>query len=68
MRSIYDWAAALMASFGARSEFACGDCEKWEQCGQPPSETCVVRAAQLAREDWTSRRRARALLRGSWTA
>ena len=49
MRSIYNWAARLVASLRASSEFTCSDCEKWEQCGQPPTETCIVKAAQLAR-------------------
>ncbi len=68
MRSIYDWAAGLMASLRVGSEFACGDCEIWQRCGQPPTETCIVKAAQLAREDWKSRRRTRAFARRSWTA
>jgi hypothetical protein len=32
-----------------RSTFTCGQCERWERCGLPPHEDCVVRAAQLAR-------------------
>jgi hypothetical protein len=31
-----------------RDEFACGDCVMNERCGQPPSEDCVARAAQIA--------------------
>jgi len=67
MRSIYNWAAGLMASLRASSEFTCSDCEKWEQCGQPPTETCIVKAAQPARADWKSARRAGAFARHSWT-
>lgn len=29
-------------------DFACGDCLRNAQCGQAPSEQCVVRAAQIA--------------------
>ena len=32
---------------GRSAEFTCGDCERRERCGQPPSEACVVRAAQV---------------------
>lgn len=31
------------------SHFTCGDCERNEQCGMPPSEACVARQAQIAR-------------------
>ena len=27
--------------------FTCGDCERRDRCGQPPSDGCVVRAAQV---------------------
>jgi hypothetical protein len=40
---------ARLIARARRQEFACGDCERWERCGQPPSEQCIVRAAQLAR-------------------
>jgi hypothetical protein len=29
--------------------FVCGDCERWQRCGLPPSDRCIVKAAQLAR-------------------
>ena len=44
-------------------EFTCSDCERWERCGSPPDEACVVKAAQLERGDWKLRRQARALSR-----
>jgi hypothetical protein len=44
---------------GESEEFTCRDCERWESCSLPPSETCVVRAAQLERGDWKRRRWAR---------
>jgi hypothetical protein len=44
-------------------EFTCGDCERWQRCGSPPNDACVIKAAQLARGDWKLRRQARALSR-----
>jgi len=44
-------------------DFTCSDCERWERCGLPPNDACVVRAAQLTRGDWKLRRQARALSR-----
>ena len=32
------------------SEFMCGECERWERCGLPPDENCIVKVAQLARD------------------
>jgi hypothetical protein len=52
--------------FGSRRrepDFNCGDCERSDSCGQPPSDTCVVAAAQKERGDWKLRRQARALAR-----
>ncbi len=34
----------------AESEFYCGDCERWERCGLPPSVNCIARAAQMERD------------------
>jgi hypothetical protein len=39
-----------------KAEFVCGDCERWERCGLPPDENCIVRAAQLER-GWTPLKR-----------
>ena len=32
-----------------KRDFSCGECERWQRCGLPPHEDCIVRAAQLAR-------------------
>ncbi len=40
-----------LAAMRSREEFTCGDCERWERCGLSPTDTCVIRAAQLARYD-----------------
>lgn len=52
--------ARLIDALHTRSEFTCSDCERWERCGLPPSDSCIVRAAQLERGDWKRRARARA--------
>lgn len=53
--TIFDRLGAFCASFWrilagpARSpELTCGECEKRESCGLPPSDQCVTRAAQIA--------------------
>ena len=38
-----------LASQRRTPAFLCGDCERWERCGLPPHDDCIVRAAQLAR-------------------
>lgn len=55
--------AEVIASRRRQREFLCSDCERWQHCGLPPSETCIVKAAQLAQGDWKLRRRAKALSR-----
>ena len=57
--SVFTRFARLMSAFRTRTEFTCRDCERWERCSLPPSDTCVVRAAQLERGDWKRRRWAR---------
>ena len=58
--------AAALARAGGRSDFVCEDCERWAQCGLPPSEECVFRAEQLVRGDWKARRQRRTLMRASY--
>ncbi len=53
------WLANLIAALRTPEEFTCGDCERSEQCGLPPSETCIFKAAQLADGRWKARRRAK---------
>ena len=48
--------AGLSAARRRRSDFTCGDCERSDRCGSPPSETCVIRAEQLVRGDWKRKR------------
>ena len=57
IRAVIDRIGRQLAAAGTKSDFTCGECERWERCGQPPSEDCVIRAAQIARDgDRISRR------------
>jgi len=55
-RNLSDWFANLNAMHRQFAQFTCGDCERWQRCGQPPSESCPVRRLELARGDWQRRR------------
>ena len=57
IRAVIDRIARQLAAARARSDFTCGECERWERSSQAPSEDCVIRAAQIARDgDRISRR------------
>jgi len=43
--------ARWLAGPRPQPELSCDDCERVETCGQPPSETCVTRLAQLERAE-----------------
>lgn len=58
--------AAPLTRVGSRSDFVCEDCERWAQCGLPPSEECLFRAEQLVRGEWEARRQRRTLMRMSY--
>ena len=47
----------LIAKSRWHSDFVCGECERWERCGRPPSDDCIVRAEQIARNRWGAIRR-----------
>jgi hypothetical protein len=55
---------AKVTSIGAalrkHSDFACGDCERVDRCGLPPSDDCIEKAAQIER-GWH-----RSTTRASW--
>src|SRR6516164_6701576 len=42
--------ARRVAAARTRPAFYCGQCERWERCGLPPSEDCIVRLAQIERD------------------
>jgi len=50
-RGLMERFSARIATSRRRSEFNCGDCDRWERCGLSPADTCVIRAAQLSRHD-----------------
>ena len=61
---VFDVAGSLMArlrdAIATRrrlSRFVCGDCDRWEQCGEPPGPGCAIRAAQIERYGDRRRRR-----------
>jgi len=64
VHGVFTRLASFMSGLRRRSAFTCGDCERSDRCGLPPSDTCVVRAAQLARGDWQWKRRVKTL--NSW--
>jgi hypothetical protein len=41
-------------------EFTCGDCERWERCGRPPTAECAVKLAQIERDPTGYQRRMKA--------
>jgi hypothetical protein len=41
--------AGLTAPRRRRPPFVCGECERWQRCGLPQDDRCIVMAAQLAR-------------------
>lgn len=63
LRDFFAPIARVIAARRRQADFTCGDCERSERCGQAPSDTCVVAAAQMERGDWRLRRQARALAR-----
>ena len=59
IRKIFTKLASLIATPRPGSDFVCGECERWERCGLPPSDQCIVRAAQIARNGGRLIRRVR---------
>jgi hypothetical protein len=49
VREVFTRLAGLTAMHRRSSAFVCGDCERWQRCGLPPSDRCIVKAAELAR-------------------
>lgn len=43
--------AGSIAASRELSHFNCGDCEQNEQCGLPPSDKCIVKIIQIARDN-----------------
>ena len=62
IRDIFTEVSNRIVAMRRQSDFTCGDCERSDRCGLPPSDTCIARAEQIARGDWKLRRRAKVLL------
>ena len=61
MQDLFARFTKAVAALRPRPEFTCGDCERSKRCGLPPSDRCIVRAAQIARGDWIKKRNATTL-------
>ena len=66
--------AALGSAIAERlagSAFTCGDCERSDRCGRPPTAECAVKLAQIERDPTGYERRMKARLAflksGLWT-
>ena len=53
--------AGKLTPIRRQPNFVCGDCERSARCGLPPSDNCIAKAEQIARDNWKFRRRARML-------
>jgi len=63
IRDIFSQVVDRIAVRRRLAGFTCGDCERVQRCNLNPDDGCIARQEQIARGDWISRRRARALLR-----
>ena len=61
IQDVFARLARTVVSLRRPTEFTCGDCERSDRCGLPPSDRCIVRAAHIASGDWTKKRRAATL-------
>jgi hypothetical protein len=52
VQGIFAKLASISATLRRTSEFTCGDCERVDRCGLPPSDYCIEKAAQIER-GWT---------------
>ena len=66
IRKVVALVADRIAASRRASEFTCGDCERNEQCGLPPHDDCVVKAAQLSRDGGYNDRQPGSLYKGVW--
>ena len=61
IHAVFTKYARIVAARRRQSDFTCGDCEQSDRCGLPPSDDCIVRAAQMERGDWKIKRRGKLL-------
>lgn len=64
IQGVFAGFAKMVAALRRQPDFTCGDCERSDRCGLPPSDRCIVKAAQIARGDWNKKHRETAL--GQW--
>jgi len=57
IQDVFARLATTVAALRRPTEFTCGDCERSDRCGLPPSDRCIVKAAQIASGNWTKKRR-----------
>jgi hypothetical protein len=55
---------SYLAPIWREPPFTCADCERWQRCGLPPSETCMIKLEQLSRDDRSLQQRVQVL--GPW--
>jgi len=53
IQDVFARIATAVAALRRPREFTCSDCERSDRCGLPPSDRCIVKAAQIASGDWT---------------
>jgi len=66
IKTVFAAIADRFAAVRRTSRFTCGDCERNEQCGLPPDGECVVKAAQLARDEDYQRRAPAGYYKAVW--
>jgi hypothetical protein len=57
IQTMFTKLASPIAMRRRRHDFECGECERWERCGLPPSDDCIVKIEQIMRSDGRSIRR-----------
>jgi hypothetical protein len=50
----------FLESISSSTEFTCGDCERSDRCGRPPTAECAVKLAQIERDPTGYERRMKA--------
>jgi len=58
VRGVFVELTTLIIRSRQGSDFVCGECERWERCGLPPSNRCIVMVAQIARNGGRPAKRA----------
>ena len=50
LKAVVNAIAGRIAAVRSKPDFYCGQCERWERCGLPPSEDCIPRLTQIESE------------------